>query len=155
MFDSYPETHIVQNHILRVLDSYRHFAGRDLVCISGNPDELVDEIINASYVLLSCGPEPDPILNFANKQALKLWEWEWDEMVRTPARLTAEADERPARKKLLEGVQNKGYADNYEGVRISSSGKRFLIRNASVWNVIGSDGTYLGQAAYFNEWKFL
>ena len=56
---------------------------------------------------------------------------------------------------LLAEVTQKGYIDHYEGVRISSTGKRFMIKNTVVWNLMGREGHYQGQAACFGEWEFL
>jgi hypothetical protein len=56
---------------------------------------------------------------------------------------------------LLAAVTENGYIDNYEGVRISRTGKRFLIRHAVVWNLWDNNGSYRGQAACFDQWKFL
>ena len=44
---------------------------------------------------------------------------------------------------------------DYRGVRISSTGKRFLVERATVWNIKEPDGTPLGQAATFSDWTFL
>jgi hypothetical protein len=46
-----------------------------------------------------------------------------------------------------------GYVDDYRGVRISSSGKRFLIEEAIVWNLVDAAGNRVGQAATFSQWK--
>jgi len=48
---------------------------------------------------------------------------------------------------LLAEVTEQGYIDHYEGVRLSKTGKRFLIKNAVVWNLLDDDGGYKGQAA--------
>ncbi|MGZ8136873.1 MAG: MEKHLA domain-containing protein [Methylococcaceae bacterium] len=56
---------------------------------------------------------------------------------------------------MLAEVTDKGYIANYQGVRISGTGKRFLIKNAVVWNLRDKDQYYKGQAACFDEWTFL
>jgi hypothetical protein len=48
-----------------------------------------------------------------------------------------------------------GFVDDYRGIRITSSGKRFLIEQAIIWNLINGDGQRVGQAATFSEWKWL
>ncbi|OYV22270.1 MAG: hypothetical protein CG442_1368, partial [Methylococcaceae bacterium NSO1] len=52
-------------------------------------------------------------------------------------------------------VTEKGYIDHYQGVRISSTGKRFLIKNAVVWNLIDKNQGIKGQAAWFDQWAYL
>jgi hypothetical protein len=104
-------------------------------------------------VVLSHGPQADPILTYANRAGLELFELTWSELVTMPSRLTAEAPERAERARLLARVAAAGYIDAYSGVRISHSGRRFLIRGATVWNLIDGEGRHLGQAATFGDWE--
>ena len=107
---------------------------------------------DAPFALLSGGSEPDQILNYGNATALQLWERTWAEHTRTPSRLTAEPMERAAREEFLRRVRSQGFVDDYTGVRISSTGRRFLIENAIVWNLVDPAGNYTGQAATFPSW---
>ena len=50
-----------------------------------------------------------------------------------------------------DAVKAQGYIDDYQGVRISSTGKRFMIRNCVVWEVYDAAGVRRGQAATFDE----
>jgi hypothetical protein len=136
-----------------ILSSYRHWIGKSLWPEDKPDDILVREIFFAPFVLCSAGTEEDPILNYGNQKALDLWEMDWATLTRTPGRRTAEPMEREERAKFLEIVKKQGYVDNYRGIRISSSGRRFEIRQATVWNLIRKDGRYAGQAATFNDWK--
>lgn len=52
-------------------------------------------------------------------------------------------------------VLDKGYVTDYSGIRISSSGRRFSIKGATLWNVLDDDGVLHGQAATFSEWRDL
>jgi len=52
-------------------------------------------------------------------------------------------------------VSEQGYIDNYSGVRISKTGKRFLLQNAIAWNLIDAQGGYRGQAAVCHHWNFI
>jgi hypothetical protein len=56
---------------------------------------------------------------------------------------------------MLVRARKQGFIDDYKGVRISGTGKRFLVEQAIVWNVVGAEGEPLGQAATFSKWKFL
>jgi hypothetical protein len=105
--------------------------------------------------LVSRGTEPDPVLNYGNEAALKLWEMSWDELTRTPSRLTAEVPERDERARLLAAVTSNGFIDDYSGIRISKSGRRFRIARATVWNLITERGEACGQAATFDQWEFV
>ena len=49
----------------------------------------------------------------------------------------------------------RGYIDDYSGVRISRTGRRFLIERATVWNLTDDRDQLCGQAATFHEWRYL
>lgn len=142
-------------HIERLLRSYAYWTGRHLISGPLDPREAARVIANAPFVVTSHGTERDPILNYGNKAALSLWEMDWEDFIRTPSRLTAEAPVRAERERLLKTVSDKGYIDDYSGVRISKTGRRFRIERAIVWNVMAEDGVLYGQAATFDLWKFL
>jgi MEKHLA domain len=139
-----------------VLDSYSRLLGKDLIVDrSISPRDQAQALNQASFVLVSHGTEADPILNYGNQMALKLWEMSWDELTATPSRLTAEPINREVRRQMLLQVANQGFIDNYQGVRISKSGQRFMIERAIVWNLTDPAGNYCGQAATFDQWQYL
>ncbi len=135
--------------------SYQHWTGRPLVPEIRPGTELAARLFAAPFVVVSHGTEADPILNYGNQAALTLWEMTWDELTRTPSRLTAEAPNREERARLLDQVTRQGFIDNYSGVRISKSGRRFRIERAIVWNLLTDTGQVCGQAATFAQWEFL
>ena len=77
----------------------------------------------------------------------------WEVFTTTPSRFTAETPERAERARLLERVAARGYIDDYTGVRISSTGRRFSISAATVWNLSNAKGRVVGQAATFAKWE--
>ena len=135
--------------------SLRRWTGRDLLPGLFNPPGLSKHVFHAPFVLVSHGTEADPVLNYGNAAALALWEMPWEELTRTPSRLTAEAPNRTERARLLAEVTAHGFIDDYSGVRISKTGRRFRIAPATVWNLVGERGSYSGQAAMFSRWEFL
>ena len=80
---------------------------------------------------------------------------DWNSFIKTPSRKTAEEDKREKRKEMLEIVTQQGYYDNYEGIRISSLGKRFLIKDAIIWCVFDENGKKIGHAAFFDKIEYL
>jgi hypothetical protein len=70
-----------------------------------------------------------------------------------PSRLSAEPLAREERARLLARVAARGYVDDYTGVRISSTGRRFRVRDATVWNLTDEQGYYRGQAACLRRWE--
>lgn len=138
-----------------LLDSYRHWIGNDLIERTPDAEQQARTLFEASFVVVSHGVEPDPILNYANQTALDLWELSWDRFIKTPSRLTAEPDERAERERLLMQARAEGYYDGYRGVRISSTGRRFRVEQALIWTVIDSAGRPIGQGATFSQWSHL
>ena len=90
--------------------------------------------------------------NYGNAAALRLFEMTWAEFTALPSRLSAEPTHRDERARLLDTVARQGFIDDYRGIRISKSGARFTIEQATVWNVIDDSGTLVGQAATFSAW---
>jgi MEKHLA domain len=142
-------------HTQLLARSHLKWTGRDLLPGLFNPAGLAKNIFHAPFVLVSHGTEADPVLNYGNAAALALWEMTWAELTRTPSRLTAEAPNRDERARLLAAVTANGFIDNYSGIRISKTGRRFRIAQATVWNLLDERGTFSGQAAMFSRWEFL
>lgn len=139
----------------RLLSSYRHWTGRELIERIGEPEVQAYRLFQAPFVIVSHGVETDPILNYGNQMALDLWEMTWDQLVQTPSRLTAEPINRAEREWMLEQAKTRGYLDTYRGVRITSTGRRFLVENALIWNIVDAEEQRVGQAATFSTWTFL
>ncbi len=138
-----------------LLDSYHHWLNHELIGRRGNPQEQSHQLFDSPFVVVSHGLQDDPILNYGNRAALALWETTWDELTRTPSRLTAEPLNQVERGRMLKRASQHGFIDDYRGIRISKTGKRFLVEGAIVWNVVDPNGRQLGQAATFSQWKFL
>jgi hypothetical protein len=138
-----------------MLDSFRHWTGRDVLVRSGSIEDQAQMLFATPFVIVSHGMEPDPILNYGNQAALDLWEMTWEQLIRTPSRQTAEPVNREERARMLRLVEERGYYDRYRGVRISATGRRFLVEEAIVWTVMDDQGRCIGQAATFERWARL
>jgi PAS domain-containing protein len=142
-------------HVARLLTSFRHWTGKDLIGPSISQKAQARELFNAPFAILSHDTAPDPILNYANEAGLRLFGLSWEELIRMPSRLTAQALEQDERARLLSQVSEQGYIGDYRGIRITKAGRRFLIERATVWNLLDESGAFYGQAATFSEWRFL
>lgn len=140
-------------HAQILLDSYRRLLGAELIERSGNAAEQAQRLFEAPRVVISHGIEVDPILNYGNRTALHLWETDFATLTQMPSRLTAEPMEREERARLLARTAELGFVDDYQGVRISQTGKRFRIARAVIWNLHDEHGTKVGQAATFARWE--
>ena len=128
--------------------SYRRIVGKDLVPRVLTQREAVRWLYeDAPFGLLAHDTATDPVFVYGNRNAQRRFEYSWDELTALPSRLSAEAPERQARENFLRQVAERGYVDDYEGIRISKSGKRFPIADVTVWQLIDVDGTIRGQAA--------
>lgn len=135
--------------------SYQRWTGLPLVDATPDSPDAVYQLFNASFAIVSHDTQADPIFNYANQQALKLFGMSWDEIIRLPSRYSAEPMAREERSGLLERVARDGYVDDYSGIRIAKDGRRFMIRNATVWSLLDGEGVYCGQAARIGEWGAL
>ena len=142
-------------HVALLRGSYRHWTGKDLLPPELNSVDAVRALDDARFAVVSHGTQADPIFNYGNRLALRLFEMEWEEFTALPSRLSAEAVDRDERQRLLAQVEARGYSDNYGGVRISKTGRRFEIGAATVWNLIDGEGRNRGQAALIRQWRAL
>ncbi len=140
-------------HVTQLLQSFHRLTGRHLLSTStGDPIEDARQIYEAPFFVASHDTAPDPVLTYGNLTALRLFEMSWETFTQTPSRFTAEAPVREERARLLQGVKQHGFIDDYSGVRISASGRRFRITRATVWNLVDESGDRVGQAATFSHW---
>ncbi len=108
---------------------------------------------DAPFAVLAHNTDADPRFIYANKAAQTCFEYDWDEFITLPSRLSAEAPDRAERQRLMESVTRHGFISDYRGVRISKTGRRFWIESGIVWNLIDRDGHLRGQAATFSGWS--
>lgn len=135
--------------------SYRQLLGKNLMEGIDTPKQLSKALFKAPFVLVSHGIEPEPIFNYGNQTALQLWSIDWQQFIQTPSAVSAEPIEREERALMLRQAREKGYIKNYQGVRISSTGRRFLIKQVTLWNLFDKSGEKCGQAATYPDWEWL
>lgn len=138
-----------------IRNSYRQLLSKELITDIQSDKQFAKQLFYAPFALVSHDTASDPVFNYANLKALALFELSWEDFIRLPSRLSAEPVNQAERDRLLAEVSEKGYIDHYQGVRISSTGKRFLIKSAVVWNLTDKNQCYKGQAAWFDQWTFL
>ena len=134
-----------------LLDSYRRWTGMELLERATPEDELLS-LWNLPQVVVAHGTQADPAFVYGNHRGLELWEMSLDQFLDMPSRLTAEPLHQDERQRLLDQTRQQGYVDDYRGVRISRTGKRFMIEKALLWMVIDRAGHIIGQAATFDRW---
>lgn len=150
-----PQNHFHSAHARLLAESFSHWTGRSLLSDVSDMTVFAQALYEAPFVVASHGCEVDPIFNYGNRQALALWETDWQTFTNMPSRLSAEPVAQEERARLLARVTAHGFIDDYSGVRISAGGRRFRVKGATVWNVIDSQGCNRGQAVMFREWEYL
>ena len=135
---------------------FRRWTGRELLAdLPPEPLAQARALYDAPFVVVSHGTQLDPVFWFANRTAQRLWEVDWATFIRMPSRQSVEAGEHDDRERLLARAKAHGYVDDYQGVRISASGRRFRIQNVVLWNLRNEHDQPAGQAATFADWTFL
>jgi hypothetical protein len=142
-------------HAELLIASYRCFTGKELVEQGSTRIEKYQALYDAPYGVVSHNTEDDPVFNFGNRTALRLFQMNWSEFTNLPSQKSAEPVDRTEREHLLSRVSKDGFIDDYRGIRISSTGTRFWIEDATVWNLVNEKGMYCGQAAVFYKWMIL
>ena len=146
---------LLTHHVEILISSYLHWTGKAFLDQGIAQENAVEALFVAPFVVLSHGIGVDPIFNYGNQRALDIFEMSWEEFTALPSRLSAETVNQKERIKLLDAVSRHGYINNYSGIRISKSGRRFMIRDATVWNLMTPDGQFYGQAALIRDWEYL
>lgn len=136
-----------------ICSSYAHWTGRQL--LQDETGNISNRQFEADFALLSHGTRPEPVFNYANRTAMRLFGMSRDEITRLPSRYSAEPMLREERAGFLERVAAHGYVDDYCGIRIARDGSKFMIENATVWNLVDGEGGFCGQAALIPQWRRL
>jgi PAS domain-containing protein len=128
-------------------DSYTRLLGVPLVPQPMSAADAAEWLYeHAPFAVLAHNTDPDPVFIYGNKAAQRRFEYSWDEITRLPSRLSAEAPNREERQQFLARVERLGYEAGYKGVRVTQSGRRFMIEEATLWQLFDEQGKLHGQA---------
>jgi hypothetical protein len=140
------------SHGQLLCQSFQHWTGEALIDAQENPLTLSEKLFFAPFVVVSHGMEADPIFNYANQMALKLWQMNWEDFTRLPSRYSVEPTEQSEREVMLKKSLDQGLISNYRGLRTSSKGDRFFIEDVLLWTILDAQNQTCGQAAMFMHW---
>jgi hypothetical protein len=126
------------------------------VCLAHNRFE-----VEAAAAEDPSAPPQETVFTYANRAALTLFEGNWDQVVGMPSRLSADdsPEAQADRDRLLAeaakggDAKGRGIVRNYSGWRRSLKGARFLIKDATLFNVSDLSGDLWGQAVVFDEYE--
>jgi len=133
-----------------LVSSYHRLTGRRL--LDSSHADLWQACWTAPRVIVAHGTEADPVFFYGNQLALRVFELDFAAFTQLPSRYSAEPLLREEREALLARVHAHGFIDDYAGVRVSASGRRFRIEQATVWDLLDEEGKRHGQAATFERW---
>jgi len=150
-----PENGYLNKHAELLISSYHRWTGKDLVKPEHSDGDKYRALFQASFAVVSHNKEDIPIFSYGNQTALSVFEMDWSEFTTLASKKSAEPLNQAERDQLLARVSKLGFIDDYRGVRISSTGRHFLIEDATVWNIVDARGEYYGQAAVFYKWSDL
>jgi hypothetical protein len=152
--DNYRQAAFLARHSHLLMTSYQHWTGDSLI---EDAEDVIQSLMNTPFAIASHQAGDDPIFNYANHQALALFKMAPEDMLGLPSRFSAEPMLREARAAFLHQVATYGFIENYAGVRIARDGSRFLIEQATVWNVVDVEFSLkvLGQAVIIKAWHML
>ena len=145
----------IEAHSSLLIESFFYRTKKNLIDLNLANIDPAQALYESRYVILSHGTEADPIFNYANLAAQKLWSISWDEFLKMPSRLSAETVETNNRNELFSKTNQQGFSSEYSGVRITKYGKRFLIKDATLWKVVSPSGNFHGHAVVFDQWAFI
>lgn len=140
-------------HVAILQESYRHWTGKMLLTAEISGEDAVQWLDKAPFAVVSHDIRPDPVFNYANRTALRLFGMALERFTELPSRLSVEPTEQDKRARLMEQVSRDGYIEGYSGMRIAGDGRKFMILNATVWNLLDERGEYYGQAAMIPQWS--
>ncbi len=141
-----------------ILKSHQVAFGKDLLAVEKRKPTLrllSQELFSISIVVLAHNWGNDPLINYCNSDGLKLWRRRWNQMVGMPSRLTAPLGESKERNLNLKKALGANSVVGYQGVRVDSLGRRFLIKDASIWTIWTKKSFPCGQAASFSSWDYI
>ncbi len=135
--------------------SYEHFTGESVVDCENKFSSPSETLFRLKHPLLVHDTQSDPIFCYGNLLALEIFEYNWEELLKLPSRLSAEVTQREDRSKMMEEIQKTGYMKGYSGTRITKTGKRIKIEDTTIWNLLGPNSQFSGQAALIKTFEYL
>ena len=134
---------------LEIQSKIRLLASENVINDDERASQLVNEYPHFPPILSHSGTPSstnEPLFTYANRAALDLFGYQWDEFIGIPSKFSAKGDARGSRVKMMEKARDTGIIVGYEGERVQKSGNIFRIKNGIIWNLV-DDGKVTGQAA--------
>jgi PAS domain-containing protein len=141
-----PDLHVVAR-AAAILDSFRRHFSHDLFDRAGDPAEDARRLFDLPQAVLAHDTSPEPLLDWANRAAAAAFDATPESLLGRPSAATAPADAVADRGKLFEALARDGFVTGYSGVRVSLTGRRFIIDDVTVFELFDAAGQPAGHAA--------
>lgn len=130
-----------------ILDSYARLLGRELIPRSGDAAEDARRLFDLPLAVLAHDTAPQPRLDWANRAAARAFDATPESLLGRPSADTAPADAVADRHRLFAALACRGFVTGYAGVRVSLTGRRFVIDDVTVLELTDAAGRPAGHAA--------
>jgi len=130
-----------------ILDSFRRCIGRELIDRSGDAAEDARRLFDLPLAVLAHDTAPQPLLDWANQAAARAFDATPESLLGKLSSATAPPDATADRRALFDVLARQGFVTGYSGVRISLTGRRFIIENVAVFALVDEAGHPAGHAA--------
>ncbi len=130
-----------------ILDSFRRHIGHDLIDRSGDPSEDARRLFELPQAVLAHDASAQPRLDWVNAAAAAAFDATPETLIGRPSSATAPPDATADRRQLFEILARRGFVTGYSGVRISLTGRRFIIEDVTVFALVDEAGRPAGHAA--------
>jgi len=134
-----------------ILDSFRRCVGRELIDRSGDAAEDARRLFDLPLAVLAHDTAPQPLLDWANQAAARAFDATPESLLGKLSSATAPPDATADRHQLFEILARRGFVTGYSGVRISFTGRRFIIDDVTVFALVDEAGRPAGHAAVIRE----
>ena len=134
-------------------ESFARLTGQPLVDAGDGNIEAV--LWQAPRAIVAHGTQDPPLFFYANRMGLELFEMDAEQIIGLPSYRSAEPALREERAAMFVQLEAEDVISNYAGIRIGAKGRRFMIEQAHVWNLVDEAGVRHGQAATWTDWHLV
>lgn len=135
----------------QILASFRTRLGHDLVERSGDLAEDARRLFDLPLAVLAHDTSPVPLLDWVNLTAARAFDATPETLLGRPSAATAPAEATADRQHLFTLLAEHGFVTGYSGVRISLTGRRFIIDDVTVLTLADTSGGPAGHAAVIGK----
>ncbi|NDC62439.1 MAG: MEKHLA domain-containing protein [Planctomycetia bacterium] len=144
-----PETSAGRSRV--ILDSFRRLLGRELIDRSRDDHDDDRRLRELPLAVLAHDTSSPARLDWVNAAAAAAFDATPEALLGLPSASTAPPDAAADRERLFGTLRREGFVTGYSGVRVSLTGRRFLIEDVTVIELHDATGRPAGHAAIIGK----